>query len=254
MRISNIVVLFFKINETNFILLISQLFKTIYEGDFMKLLKSMVISLITLFLAGNITFANETKGIDAKEALQKLMDGNKNFVSLKSQHPNQDVERRLELTKGQNPFAVILGCSDSRIPPEIIFDQGFGDLFVIRVAGNIIDDNILGSVEYAVEHLGVQLVMVLGHEKCGAVSATVKGGTDHSHIGCLLKEIQPAVDKAKTRKGDLIDNSIRNNVQLVVNNLKKSEPVLAEFVHEKKLIIVGAYYDLDTGKVDIINY
>ncbi len=185
-------------------------------------------------------------------ALQKLIDGNKRYVAAKPMHPNQDIQRRSEVAKGQKPFAVIVGCSDSRIPPNTIFDQGLGDLFVIRVAGNIVDDVALGSIEYAVDHLGAQLVVVLGHGKCGAVSATVQGGEMHGHIGSIVKAIAPAVEKAKDQPGDLIDNAIKANVRLVVDQIASSKPVLTGLVQGGKIGVVGAYYNIESGIVEII--
>ncbi|MCX5806791.1 MAG: carbonic anhydrase [Proteobacteria bacterium] len=187
-----------------------------------------------------------------EEAMQKLIKGNERFTASKPIHPNQTSERRNEVSKGQKPFAVIVGCSDSRIPPEIIFDQGLGDLFVIRVAGNIIDDVALGSIEYAVGHLGTELVIVLGHGKCGAVSATVQGGEAHGHIACIVNAIAPAVEKVRNQSGDLIDNAIKANVELVVNQIISSKPILSEQVKESKLKVAGAYYNIESGVVDFI--
>ena len=186
------------------------------------------------------------------KALQKLIDGNKRYVSARQIHPNQGKERRAEVSKGQNPFAVVVGCSDSRVPPEIIFDQGLGDLFTIRVAGNIVDDVALGSIEYAVGHLGTKLIIVLGHGKCGAVSATVQGGEAHGHIGSIVNAILPALEQAKGRSGDLIENTIRANVKLVVSQIQSSKPILASLVQENKIQVIGAYYNIDNGVVDII--
>jgi carbonic anhydrase len=155
------------------------------------------------------------------------------------------------IAAGQHPFAIILGCADSRVPPEIIFDQGLGDLFVIRVAGNILDDAILGSIEYAVEELGTALVLVLGHERCGAVAATVKHAEVVGHISTLINAIQPAVDRAKNEPGDLLDNAVRANIELVVAQLKSSMPV-ADLVLKNKLTVVGAQYNLKCGSVDLI--
>lgn len=187
-----------------------------------------------------------------KDALQKLADGNKRFTGSKLIHPNQTGERRAEVSKGQKPFAVIVGCSDSRIPPEIIFDQGLGDLFVIRVAGNIADEIALGSIEYAVEHLGTQLVMVLGHGKCGAVTATAQGGEAHGHIGSIVKTIAPAVEKVRGKPGDLADNAIRANVGLVVDTIMTSKPILAKLAGEGKIKVVGAYYNIESGSVEML--
>jgi carbonic anhydrase len=188
--------------------------------------------------------------IDGKQALQRLMEGNKRYVAGNLVvHPHQTRERRVELTAGQHPFAIMLSCSDSRVPPEIIFDQGLGDLFVIRVAGNVIDDVIVGSIEYAVEHLGVQLLMVLGHEQCGAVTAAVKGGEAHGHIHRIVEAIEPAVAQARHLQGDLVDNTVKTHVALLVEHLKTSQPILANLVQEDKLTIVGAYYHLESGLV-----
>ena len=167
-------------------------------------------------------------------------------------HPNQTTARRTEITGGQHPFAVIVGCSDSRVPPEIIFDQGLGDLFVIRLAGHVISDEALGSIEYALEHLGTRLIMVLGHDNCGAVTAAVKGGDIPGHIGSIVKAIAPAVKKAKNQPGDLLENAIRENVAMVVEQLRSSSPLLAHLVKDGILKIIGAYYRLDDGKVTLV--
>ncbi len=184
--------------------------------------------------------------------LQVLSEGNSRYVSSKPTHPNQDANRIKEVSKGQHPIAVIVGCSDSRIPPEIIFDQGLGDLFVIRVAGNILDDIGMGSIEYAVDHLGVTVVVVLGHGKCGAVGATVQGGEAHGHIGSIVRAITPALEKAKNLEGDLTDNTIRANVKLVVEQIASSKPILLPMVDGGKVKILGAYYDIESGRVDFI--
>ncbi len=187
-----------------------------------------------------------------QNALDKLIEGNKRFLSRGALHPNQDAARRAEATKGQRPFAVIVGCSDSRIPPEIIFDQGIGDIFVIRVAGNIADDVALGSIEYAVDHLGSQLIVVLGHSSCGAVTATVQGGEAHGHIASIVKAIGPAVEEAKGKPGDLTDNSIRTNAGLVARTIASSKPILSKMVDEGRIKVVAAYYHLDTGLVELL--
>jgi carbonic anhydrase len=186
------------------------------------------------------------------EVLQRLAEGNARFVASKPSHPNQGTDRRREVAKGQRPFAVIVSCSDSRVPPEIIFDQGIGDLFIIRVAGNVLDSIGMGSIEYAVEHLGTGLVLVLGHSKCGAVTATVQGGEAHGHIGSIIHAIAPAVEQAKGLTGDLTDNAIRANVGLVAEQIRSSKPVLSKLAGEGKLKVAGGYYDIDTGRVDFI--
>ena len=148
---------------------------------------------------------------DHKEALERLMKGNERFVKGRAIQPNGSPEHRRELLAGQEPFAVVLGCSDSRVPPEIIFDCGLGEIFVIRVAGNILDDVVIGSIEYAVEHLGTRLVLVLGHESCGAVGASLEGGEAGGHIDSIVNAIVPAVESVRAQKGDLYENAIKAN-------------------------------------------
>jgi carbonic anhydrase len=193
-----------------------------------------------------------TNNPEIGQALQKLIEGNKRFSSSKQSHPNQSRERRQELVKGQKPFAIIVGCSDSRIPPEIIFDQGLGDLFVIRVAGNIVDVVALGSIEYAVDHLGASLIVVLGHSKCGAVTATVQGGPVHGHVETIVQAIKPAIDTAKNLPGDLTDNTIKANARLVAGQIQSSQPILSEMVQLDKIAVVSAYYDIESGEVHIL--
>ena len=192
--------------------------------------------------------------LTADQALQALMEGNRRYVAAKPLRLNQSAQRRGEVAKDQQPLAVILGCSDSRVPPEVIFDQGLGDLFVIRLAGNVADNLALGSIEYAVEHLGAPLVMVLGHSRCGAVSTAVqvveKGAQTPGHVASLVEAIWPAVNKMRGRPGDLLDNAITANVALVVERLRATPPILSASVQNGKLRIIGARYDLDTGVVE----
>src|SRR6266446_1417074 len=188
------------------------------------------------------------------EAISKLKEGNGRYTNGKLQHPGQTTERRAELTKDQHPFAVIVSCSDSRVPPEIVFDQGLGDLFVVRVAGNVIDDHGLGSIEYAVDHLGARLIVVLGHQSCGAVQAARETIAAKSkapgHIQSLVTAIQPAVEA--TAKGDL-EATIKANVKDVVRALRSSTPILKAKVDSGDLRVVGAYYNLDTGAVTFLD-
>lgn len=153
---------------------------------------------------------------------------------------------------------MILGCSDSRVPPEILFDQGLGDLFVVRVAGNIVDNAVEGSIEYAVEELRVPLIMVLGHEKCGAVKAAVdvveKGDQIPGKIESIINSIKPAVEKVKGKPGDLLENAIDANALMVVEKLKASRPIIAKFVEEGQSKVVGAKYELKSGIVRILTY
>jgi carbonic anhydrase len=184
-------------------------------------------------------------------ALKQLMDGNKRFVDKKRQSPNQDFVRITEVAKSQKPFAAILGCADSRFPSEIIFDRGFGDLFVCRVAGNVATPEEIGSLEYSVLVLGAKVLVVIGHERCGAVEATIKGTEVPGQIGSLLAAIKPAVESSKDKTGDGLENAIKANVILQANRLKAS-PVISKLIAENKLKVVGGYYDLDTGVVNIL--
>ncbi|MCE5250036.1 carbonic anhydrase [bacterium] len=190
-----------------------------------------------------------------EDVFELLKAGNRRFMQGASVHPNIDSQRRVELSQGQSPFAVILGCSDSRIPPEIIFDRGLGDLFVIRVAGNIVDQAVMGSVVYGVCHLGCPLVVVLGHESCGAVTAAYNFEADpESESPSLLKIIEkirentPGALSQHEHNGSDITAAIQENVRTVVKQLE-TEQVLAAFIAEKKARIVGAYYNLRSGNV-----
>jgi carbonic anhydrase len=190
--------------------------------------------------------------LTGKEAIVRLQEGNKRYTDGKSAHPNQGAARRSEVFGGQAPFAAILGCSDSRVPLEIIFDQGIGDLFVIRVAGNVADDIVSASIEYAAEHLQVPLVVVLGHQNCGAVQAAVKGGHAPGHIPSLLEALQPAVEKGRAQLGDdLVDQAVRANVQLTADVIRDSA-LLSQMVKKGELEVVGAYYSLENGRVDFL--
>jgi len=184
-------------------------------------------------------------------ALKKLMDGNKRFVDRKRQNPNQDLVRLAEVAKSQKPFAAILGCADSRFPSEIIFDQGLGDLFVCRVAGNVATPEEIGSLEFGTLVLGAKVLVVVGHKRCGAVDATIKGAQVPGQIGSLLDAIKPAVESSKSQGGDRLENASKANVLLQANRLKAS-PVISKLIEEKKLKVVGGYYDLDTGAVNIL--
>ena len=183
------------------------------------------------------------------QVLAELKAGNQRESTGHPTHPHTSVSWRSTLTSGQHPHAVLLTCADSRVAPELVFDQGFGDLFDVRVAGNIADDAVIASIEYAVEHLHAPLVVVMGHQKCGAVSAANAGGEPEGHLSALVGPILPAIEKAKTLPGDRVENAVRINVENVVAQLKASQPVLAGKVSAGHLQIVGAVYSLDTGKV-----
>ncbi|HET9941206.1 MAG TPA: carbonic anhydrase [Candidatus Eisenbacteria bacterium] len=182
-------------------------------------------------------------------ALTELKAGNERFASHHATHPHQTAARRTELAASQHPHAVILACADSRVAPEIVFDKGLGDLFTVRVAGNIAGDPEIASIEYAVEHLHVPLIVVMGHQSCGAVGAAIEGGEAPGHLPALIQAITPSVEKARSMQGDLSDNAIRLNVEAVVAQLAASHPILAEHIAEGKLKIVGGVYSLETGRV-----
>ena len=207
-------------------------------------------------LSGNqVVYASDPAHADqssvaAAEGISRLKEGNGRYANGNQQHPRQSSEEREKLTKNQHPFAIVLGCADSRVPAEIVFDQGLGDLFVVRVAGNVIDDQSLGSIEYAVDHLAVRLIVVLGHQRCGAVKAAkdtiAANGKAPGHIQSLVTAIEPAVEE--TTKGDL-NATIEANVKNVTQALRSSTPVLKPKVDSGELKVVGAYYSLDTGTV-----
>lgn len=201
-----------------------------------------------------INAAEEKKSITGEEALQKLMDGNARFVSGNVTHPDQSADRRTELVASQHPFAIVVGCSDSRVPPETAFDQGLGDIFVVRTAGEVIDNASLGSIEYGVDHLGVPLVVVLGHDSCGAVKATAECGKPAGHLDSLVNFILPAVEEARAsgNESGIVDRAIDNNVRNIVEELSTSQPILAEKVEKGELMIVGARYYLDNGSVEMV--
>jgi carbonic anhydrase len=233
------------------ILLFHYLKRNVLEESSIKISGFLAIALMLSILAAIAAEAVERNSITSEQALQKLTEGNARFISGNVTHPSQSKERLQELVSGQHPFAVVVGCSDSRIPPEIIFDQGLGDIFVVRTAGKVLDNAVLGSIEYAVGHLGVPLVVVLGHDNCGAVKAAIEGGTVPGHLDSLVKFIQPAVDEAKKNGNDreLMNNSIDNNIDNVVDELNSSLPILSEKVEMGELRIAGARYQLDTGAV-----
>lgn len=188
------------------------------------------------------------------EALSKLKEGNARYTSGSLQHPGQTAERRTELANTQHPFAAIVSCSDSRVPPEVVFDQGLGDLFIVRVAGNVINNEGLGSLEYTVDHLGTRLILVLGHQRCGAVDAAretiAAKGKAPGHIQSLVTAIKPAVEA--TAKEDL-DATIKTNVKNVVQALRSSTPILKAEVDSGKIQVIGGYYSLDTGAVTFLD-
>lgn len=196
--------------------------------------------------------ATTTQPLSPDAALQKLMEGNKRFIKRLPRHPQQTQARLQEVAQAQHPFATILSCADSRVPAEIIFDRGIGDIFDVRVAGNIVTPEVMGSIEYAVVLLETPVLMVLGHERCGAVTAAVKGESlPNSQIDTFVKAIKPALEKVKHRSGDPVDNAVIANVEYQIERLKQA-PLLSEKMNSGKLKIVGGRYDLDTGEIQLL--
>ncbi|WP_041238025.1 carbonic anhydrase [Gloeothece citriformis] len=194
----------------------------------------------------------QNKDITPDQALRKLMEGNKRFVEQKRQTPNQTRERLVEVSESQAPFASILGCADSRVPAEIVFDQGLGDLFVCRIAGNIAIAEEVGSLEFGSMVLGSKVLMVLGHSRCGAVEATIKGGRFPGQIGTLIDDIQVGVERAQQQSGtNKLEMAIQANVIHQVELLNQSV-VLGDLIDKNQLKIVGGYYDLETGEVTLL--
>src|SRR5262245_5843649 len=203
--------------------------------------------------------------ITPAQAWHQLEVGNGRYIAGAAQHPHQSAARRAEEAKGQHPIAVVVGCSDSRVAPELVFDEGIGDLFVVRTAGHRLDDLVLASIEYAVEHLHCGLVVVLGHERCGAVTAAVEAAsspapspphgaaeTTGSHVPVLVRTLSDAVQATSNLPGDSVENAMLENVRIVVRGITSESAYLASRVRAGALQVVGARYDLDTGKVTTV--
>ena len=193
----------------------------------------------------------QNKEVTPDQALEKLVAGNDRFVNQKRTKRNQDQNRLTEVAQGQEPFAAILGCADSRVPAEIVFDQGLGDLFVCRVAGNIATPEEIGSLEFGTLVLGFKVLMVMGHERCGAVKAAIKGGELPGQIGSLINGIDIGTVTPKSDDLTSLEKAAKANIAHQVEVLKKS-PVLSDLIAKGKLKIVGSYYDLDTGKISLV--
>ena len=218
--------------------------------------KILYTSFLALALSFNVNAAFASHDIDnlsAKQALKKLEKGNKRFVELKLKHPDENKARRKEMLKGQHPFVVILSCSDSRVPPELIFDQGLGDIFEIRNAGNVLDDHVIGSIEYAVMHCGVKLIVVMGHQDCGAINATLSGVSETKYIQSLEDSIQPAVEECRAKGLEInSDNVVKAHVMQDIEELMQDDEELVKYMKKHNVKIVPAYYHLDSGKVDFL--
>jgi carbonic anhydrase len=196
-----------------------------------------------------------TPTVAADQGLQMLIDGNKRFVAGNLTSLGNLVQDRDALTTGQSPFAVVVCCSDSRVPPELVFDQTLGQLFVVRTAGQVIDEAARSSIAYGVDHLKAPLLLVLCHSGCGAVDATIaalKGATIPGYAYRFVEAIGPAAQRVLNEPGDQLDNAIRANIEMGVDQLRTAEPVLAAAVGNGSLTIVGGYYDLASGEVSML--
>lgn len=220
--------------------------------------QSSACILVAMFLtAGAVSAwaAGTGAGMSADEALKLLKDGNARYVEGKPQHINQTRERRaLTAGQGQHPFATVLSCADSRVPVEVLFDRGIGDIFVVRVAGNVAGVDELGTMEYGVDHLGTPLLVVLGHSQCGAVTAVAQNAKVHGHVAALVKPIVPAVTKARADNpnaaGDaLVNAAIRANVWQAIEDIFQKSPDIRSKAKAAKVKVLGALYELDTGQV-----
>lgn len=189
------------------------------------------------------------KAAKTQAPLERLIEGNIRFIENKSLHPNRSLERREETAKKQEPIAIIVGCSDSRVAPEILFDQGIGDLFIVRVAGNVVGPIEIASIEYSALYLHSKLIVVLGHENCGAVHAVVEGKTQG--IEPIASLIEPAVKMTAKTPGNHLENAIKKNVLLVVEQLQNN-PLLKPIIEKEQLTIKGGYYNFHTGKVELL--
>lgn len=228
-------------------------------------MKHLAASLIVAFFAAaavdsveSDTTNEEPPVVDADQALQRLIDGNSRFAHGTPRHPHESARWRHSVEDEQHPFAVVLGCSDSRVPPELIFDQGIGDLFVVRVAGNVVDTDVTASVEYAIDHLDTHLIVVMGHSHCGAVTATLDHLSDPegepAEVVELLYRIEPAtmnIDRDLPR-AEQIQLAVRHNVEAAVRRLSRV-PDLRRSISQGKAKLVGAVYDMHTGEVRFLD-
>jgi carbonic anhydrase len=203
----------------------------------------------------NLEFAGAPQRVSPRAALRMLMEGNRRFVRGLARHPHQTIQRRRRLAKGQMPFAVVFSCIDSRVPPEIVFDRGIGDLFSTRTGAHTADAVALGSVEFGPDEVGTPLIFVLGHQSCGAVKASIESIRTNTpapgHVRAVVDALRPAYDVAVRQSGNMVDNMVRAQTKLTVAQLKK-EPGLAEKIRAGRLMIVGGRYSLTTGRVQII--
>ena len=217
-----------------------------------KLILSTSFILAFLFNI-NASYAHNSSNLSAQESLEKLKQGNERFVRNHQKHPDESKKRKKEMIKGQHPFVAILSCSDSRVPLELIFDQGLGDMFEIKNAGNVLDEHVIGSIEYAVMHCGVKLVVIMGHQDCGAIAATLSGVSETKYIQSLEDSIKPAIENCKSKGVEInSDNVVKAHIMQDINELLEQDDELVKYMKKHGVKIVPAYYHLDTGKVEFL--
>lgn len=213
-------------------------------------MKKIVLTLVMLLFSGQV-WASSILNVPDDIAFQMLKKGNYRFYSYTMKHPNQSKVRREKLIVGQHPFAVIVSCSDSRVVPELIFDQGLGDLFVIRNAGNIVDEHVMGSIEYAVKHLGVNLVVVMGHESCDNVGAAMKDDKESHAVESIKDSIKPAIEACQKENSYSYENVIKMHARQVSEAISEDK-TMAEYMKKHDVKIIPAFYSLQTGQVDFL--
>jgi len=213
---------------------------------------SFFAAAIVLALSSHLFAADCGPSIPPDTALKKLLVGNGRFASGEAEHPRQGEARRKEVARGQKPFAIVVSCSDSRTPPEVIFDQGLGDVFVTRVAGNTVDNPALGSIEYALSHFPPTIIVVLGHQRCGAVEAAIAGGTFPGKIGAAVKPILPAVEAVRRRETPTVEAVVDENARRTAAALSKRSSIVESRLKAGTLKIVAARYELDSGRVKLL--
>lgn len=190
------------------------------------------------------------KHMTKQDVITRLVEGNRRFVADQLQNEHRDNVRRAELIEGQKPYAIVLSCADSRVVPELVFDAGLGELFVVRVAGNVANNSSIASIEYAVAHLGSQVIVVLGHQNCGAVTAAIEGGDNGHNLNHLLSHIVPALAASPT--GASVNDVVKTNAQLTATEMLSRSSIIRKAYESDRLSIVPAYYHLDSGEVEML--
>lgn len=220
----------------------------------MKKLMRAILATGALPLLGAVTSGlppHAPGNLDGPAALAKLLEGNRRYATAEVGTAQPFARQRAQSAATQHPFAVIVACADSRVAPELVFDQGLGQLFVIRTAGNLVDDFALGSLEYAVEHLGVRLVLVLGHERCGAIGAALLGGPATGHVRAIVDALAPAIAAGRAAAADPFEAAVAANARTVAQKIRTSQPALSDLAHAE-VTVASARYDLDTGLVTLL--